>query len=467
MKQAFLLFYLLLIVVTSFANIRLPAVINNNMVLQQQSNVKLWGWAEPAEKIFITASWDNKTDSVTATRDANWQITIATPKAGGPYTITLKGSSTITLDNVMVGEVWVCSGQSNMEMSGSWYEGLQDIKNELPTVFNSNIRFFHIPKTTAIYPQDDCVGKWEVCDSNTIKTFSAAGYFFGKQLAQKLNVPIGLIESAWGGTPAEVWTPDSVVNTNEILKAASAKQKPSNWWPYLPGRTYNAMIAPITAYNIAGTIWYQGEGNTVAADTYKAIFSEMITSWRTAWNKNFPFYYVQIAPFKYGDPYVGAIIREQQQQTMQLSNTGMVVITDITGDTNDIHPRNKRDVGLRLANLALAKTYNQPVSGYISPMYKSMSVDKDKAVITFDNVVGGLVIKGGNLREIYIAGNDKVFYPASATIKNGQLVVWSKSVKQPAAVRFGFSNAAVGNLFSSEGLPVAPFRTDDWSLSAQ
>jgi len=465
MKKLFLFTFLLCISLAGIANIRLPNIINNYMVLQQQSNVKLWGWAEPGERILVITSWDNKTDSVMATRDAKWQVNVATPKAGGPYTITLKGYNTITLNNVLIGEVWVCSGQSNMEMSGSW--GLEDIKNELPNAYNTNIRFFHIPKTTATAPQDNCAGEWAVCDSNTLKSFSAAGYFFGKQLNQKLNVPIGLIESAWGGTPAEVWTPDSVVNSNNTLKAAAAKLQPSNGWPYMSGYTYNAMIAPITLYNIAGTIWYQGESNTNTASTYTQLFTDMITSWRKAWNKDFPFYYVQIAPYKYGTPYIGALLREQQQKTMQLDKTGMVVITDLVADTNNIHPINKHDVGYRLANWALAETYNQPGIAYKSPMYKSMTVNKDKAIISFDNVQNGLTIKGGNVRELYIAGNDKIFFPATATVKNGQLIISSKYVKQPVAVRYGFSNTAEGNLFSTEGLPVAPFRTDDWQVSAQ
>ncbi|TKK64284.1 sialate O-acetylesterase [Ilyomonas limi] len=465
MKKPILFTTLLCIAASSLANIRLPNVINNNMVLQQQSSVTLWGWAEPGEKVIITTSWDNKMDSVTTTRDAKWQVPITTPKAGGPYTITLKGNNSITLDNVLIGEVWVCSGQSNMEMSGSW--GLQDIKNELPTAYNTNIRFFHIPKTTAEFPQDNCAGEWEICDSNTLKTFSAAGYFFGKQLNQKLNVPIGLIESAWGGTPAEVWTPDSIVTSNDTLQAAASKLQPSNGWPYKPGYTYNAMIYPITPYNIAGAIWYQGESNTGTANTYTQLFTDMITSWCKAWNKDLPFYYVQIAPFKYGTPYIGALLQEAQQQAMQLDNTGMVVITDLVADTNDIHPTNKHDVGIRLANWALAETYNQQGIAYRSPMYKNMAVDKDKAIITFDNVLNGLAIKGGSAKELYISGSDHIFFPANATVKNGQLVVWSKFVKQPVAVRYGFGNTAEGNIFSTEGLPVAPFRTDDWAVNTQ
>ncbi len=461
-KKRLLTLPLLFIAIFSFANVRLPNVISNNMVLQQQSNARLWGWAEPGEKIMITTSWDNKTDSVTANRNAEWQMNVTTPKAGGPYIVTLKGYNTIELHNVMIGEVWVCSGQSNMEMSGSW--GLQDIKAELPSAYNASIRFYHIPKTTAPYPQDNSGGNWEVCDSNTLKTFSAAGYFFGKQLQQKLNVPIGLIESSWGGTPAEVWTPDSIVNNNDTLKEAAAKIQPSNGWPYKPGYTYNAMIAPVVPYNIAGAIWYQGESNTGTASTYSKLFTAMITAWRKSWNKDFPFYYVQIAPYHYGKPYEGALLREQQQNTMQLDKTGMVVITDLVADTNNIHPIDKHDVGMRLANWALVKTYLQPGIAYKSPMYKSMIVQNGKAIISLNNILSGLTVKEGSPKELYIAGNDHIFFPADAAIKNGQLIVSSKFIKQPAAVRYGFGNAAVGNLFSTEGLPVAPFRTDDWPV---
>ena len=445
-----------------FANIRLPKIIGSNMVLQQQSAATLWGWAEPGEKIIVTTSWSHITDSVITSRDAKWTVEIATPAAGGPYTITLKGYNTLVLSNVMIGEVWVCSGQSNMEMSGNW--GLQDIKNDLPTAYNTNIRFFHIPKTTADYPQDDVAGDWEVCDSNNLKSFSAAGYFFGKKLQQKLSVPIGLIESAWGGTPAEVWTPDSIVTGNDTLKEAAAKLEPSNGWPYKPGYTFNAMIAPVTSYNIAGAIWYQGESNTNTAATYNQLFTNMIESWRNIWKKDFPFYYVQIAPFHYGDPYVGALLREQQQKTMQLPKTGMVVITDLVADTNNIHPTDKHDVGIRLANWALAETYNQPNIAYKNPSYKNMTVANGKAVLSFEDAPNGIMIKDGKAQALYVAGDDRIFFPASAVVKNGQLVVSSQFVKQPVAVRFGFGNAAVGNLFSIDGLPVAPFRTDDWPV---
>jgi sialate O-acetylesterase len=463
MKKWSSFLFLCTLVIVSHAAIRLPAVIGSNMVLQQQSTVKLWGWCSPGEKIAITTSWNNKTDSLKGTRDANWLHTIQTPAAGGPYTITIWGSNTgtpIVLENVLIGEVWVCSGQSNMEWN--YYNKLPDIAAELPTCYNKNIRFFHIPKTTAVNPQDDCAAKWAICDSNALKFFSAIGYFFGKKLNQDLNVPIGLINTSWGGTPAEVWTPEAQVNNDAELKAAAAKQKPDARWPVTPGYTYNAMIAPVTNFAIAGSIWYQGESNTETSATYGKLFTTMIDSWRKAWNKEFPFYYVQIAPYKYGTPLIGALLREQQTKAMAHPQTGMVVITDLVADTNNIHPTNKHDVGARLANWALHDTYKKEGVVYKSPAYKSMEVKKGKVYITFDNAPTGIMAKGKTITEVYIAGSDQQFYAADAKIENNQLVVSSKLVKEPVAVRYGFTNTATGNLFGKEGLPVCPFRTDSW-----
>lgn len=446
--------------VHSFADIRLPAVLNNHMVLQQQSTVKLWGWADPGDKVFVTTSWDHKTDSVKTTRDAKWQINIQTPSAGGPYSIVFKSGNSIELSDVMIGEVWVCSGQSNMEMNEQW--GLPDAKAELATCYNNNIRFFYVPKTTAKYPQEDCKASWAICDSNTMKAFSAAGYFFGKKLNKELNVPIGLINANWGGTPAEVWTPADLVNDDTALKAASAKHWVSPGWPYLPGYTFNGMIAPLTDFSIAGAIWYQGESNVGTAGTYSKLFTGMIGAWRKAWNKDFPFYYVQIAPYKYNDKNAGALLQEAQTQSMHYPNVGMVVITDLVDDTSNIHPKNKHDVGYRLANWALAETYHKEGITYKSPLYKSMNTEKGKAIIIFDNAPAGLVAKDKNITELYIAGEDKIFYPAEAKIEKNVLIAWNKKVNNPVAVRYAFGNTAIGNLFNKEGLPVTPFRTDNW-----
>ncbi|MGI8637160.1 MAG: sialate O-acetylesterase [Segetibacter sp.] len=463
MKKIPLFLSLLILSLYSFAEVRLPSVIADNMVLQQQSSVALWGWSNPSEKIIVTTSWNNKTDSVTATRDAKWKIMVQTPVAGGPYTITIKGGKVITLNNVMIGEVWVCSGQSNMEFN-SFYAGSKDIQPEFKNAPNNNIHFFIETRSTAQYPQDDCQGQWTICDSNTLKSFSQVAYFFGKKLNRELNVPIGVSEAAWGGTPAEVWTPSEVVNSDDTLRESAHKQIPSRGWPMWPGYTYNAMIAPITNYNIAGAIWYQGEGNTVAPSSYGRLLTSMITSWRRAFQKDFPFYYVQIGPFTYGGK-SGSLLQEQQARVQALNNTGMVVITDLVPDTTNIHPPLKKEVGERLSNWALAKTYHKSGITYANPAYKNMEVKGNKATINFDFAEDGLMSKGPSVSHLYISGNDKNFYAAESKINGNKLIVWSDKVSDPVAVRFAFSNTAVANLFAKNGLPVTPFRTDTWTVN--
>lgn len=443
------------------ADIRLPAIIGSHMVLQQSSDCKLWGWSDPAEEINISTSWDTAHYKTIADGNGKWLLIVKTPKAGGAFTVTLKGNNQITLEDVLIGEVWDCSGQSNMEMSDSW--GNQLYSAEIATANNQNIHFFHVPRLTAQYPQEDTKAQWVVCNPADAKTFSMAGYFFGQQLQQNLHVPIGLIEAAWGGTPAETWTPgDSIVN-NPILKAAADKLQTAKWWPVATAYTYNAMIHPITNYNIAGVIWYQGEANVGTAATYGPLFSTMINSWRSAWQKDLPFYYVQIAPFDgYGVSNNSSILREQQTNTQAVSNTGMIVISDLVENVKDIHPRHKKEVGLRLANLALTKTYGIKDLPYQYPFYNSMTVEKNKARISFSNADKGLMKKGDTLSGFYIAGEDKIFVPAQAKIDGNTVVISSKAVKVPVAVRFGFTSASMPNLFSREGLPVNLFRTDDW-----
>lgn len=444
--------------------IRLPNIFSDNMVLQQQSDVTLWGWSSPGEKIFITTSWNNSTDSAMATGNARWKINIKTPAAGGPYTVTFKASNTIVLNNVMLGEVWVCSGQSNMEWSS--LNGLPEMDKELPNSTNANIRLFHIPKTTSAYPQDNCAGTWKNCTPDNLKSFSAVAYYFGKKLQKELNVPIGLINTSWGGTPAEVWTPKEVVESDAILKEAAAKLPQTDWWPNTAGMNYNAMIAPITNFNIAGAIWYQGESNVPTAASYTKLMNAMIDSWRKAWNKEIPFYYVEIAPFKYGEKNTSALLREAQTKTLAHPKTGMAVITDLVEDVKDIHPRQKEGVGNRLAAWALADTYNKQGIVYKSPMYKNMEVNKNKAIVYFDNAQDGLMLKAGDKKatEFYIAGDDKNFLPADVKIENDHIILSNKQIKSPVAVRFSFSNTGIGNIFSKSGLPVNPFRTDDWEV---
>jgi sialate O-acetylesterase len=443
-------------------NVRLPAVIGSHMVLQQKTQTIIWGWCDVGEKIKLKASWDTATYTYTGTPSAKWEIKLNTPNAGGPYQITIEGNNKIVLDDVLIGEVWVCSGQSNMEMNVNWGLPYQD---EVANATDRNIRFFYIPRTTSEYPQDDVSAKWVVCTPDEMRAFSAAGYFFGKSLRQNLNVPVGLISSDWGGTPAEVWTPADAINDNAVLKKAAAELKIVPWVPIAPAATYNAMIYPITKYSIAGVIWYQGEANVDAASTYHELFSTMIKAWHRAWQKEFPFYFVEIAPYAgYGDNSSSAFLREAQTQTLSVPKTGMVVITDLVNDINNIHPKLKKEVGERLANYALSETYGKTGLVYKSPMYKSMKIEKNKIRINFENAENGLMSKGDTLTEFFIAGSNKNFVPAHAKIEGNTVVVWSEEIKKPVAVRFGFRNAAMPNLFSKDNLPVNPFRTDDWNV---
>ncbi|RYZ21944.1 MAG: sialate O-acetylesterase, partial [Sphingobacteriales bacterium] len=269
---------------------------------------------------------------------------------------------------------------------------------------------------------------------------------------------------SWGGTPAEAWTPTPVVNNDESTRLASLKIADAPWWPTKPGKAYNAMIAPLTGHAIAGAIWYQGESNVMTANTYQQVFTKMIGSWRTAWNKEFPFYYVQIAPFAYGNKNTGALLREAQTNSQAYPKTGMVVVTDLVDNVKDIHPQNKHSVGERLANYALADTYAQTGIPYHSPAFKAMTVDKNTAVISFDFAGNGFNIRGPKATEWFVAGDDQKFYPAEVKLVSNTIVVSSKQVKIPAAVRYGFSNEAMGNTFGKSGLPLAPFRTDKWEM---
>ncbi|MCX6239359.1 MAG: sialate O-acetylesterase [Bacteroidia bacterium] len=447
--------------ILSLAAVRLPSILGSHMVLQQNSEVKLWGWCSPAEKITIKTSWDTITYRTIGESSAKWSTKIKTPAASGPYKITINNAT--VLEDVMIGEIWLCSGQSNMEWGGD--QGLKQSLDEAPNANNKNIRFFYISKSTSDFPQENCEGNWKVCTPEEMKHFSAIGYFFGKNLQHALNIPIGLINSNWGGTPAEVWTPKQLVENDPELKAASLKLTRDGRWPILSGYTFNAMINPITNFEISGAIWYQGESNSGTYSTYKQLISTMLGSWRKAWQKDFPFYFVQIAPYSgYGNNNVCALLREAQNSCLSIPKTGMVVISDLVDNLSNIHPVNKIDVASRLANLALSGTYGKTGLTYKYPTYKEMKSEKGKITIQFDNVDNGLISKDKIISECYIAGEDHQFLPAMAKIEGNSLIVWNKTIKGPIAVRFGFSNTAIPNLFSKEGLPVNLFRTDSWEV---
>ena len=447
-----------------FADVRLTSVIGSHMVLQQKKDATLWGRCEPGEKIRILADWDTTVHAVTGARDASWSVVLKTPEAGGPYKIIISGSNAIVLEDVMIGEVWVCGGQSNMEWSGS--HGLKQSIEEAPRAIHPEIRLFHIPKAAAETPQDGGEGQWKVCGPEAMKRFIAVGYFFGRKLQQELGVPIGLINASWGGTPAEVWTPAELVENDPVLREAALKIPDfMPLWPIVPAVGYNAMIHPISRFPIAGVIWYQGESNVETWSTYESLFRTLIGAWRGAWGSDFPFYYVQIAPFSgYGEKNTGALLREAQTRCMAVPGTGMVVVSDLVDDVANIHPQNKVDVGLRLAGWALSETYGKKGIAHKSPQYRKMDIEKDKIRFTFSDAESGLVSRGGEPSEFMIAGDDRRFVSARARIEGSRIVVWSPVVKHPVAVRFGFGNVSIPNLFSREGLPVNLFRTDDWPV---
>jgi len=444
-----------------FGKIILPSVFSDNMVLQQNSKVAIWGWSDPGETVRIVASWNSKdTIKVKADNTSAWKTTIPTIGAGGPYSIKILGNGKVELKNVMLGEVWICSGQSNMEMSVNWK--LINGEEEAAKANNPNIRIFHVQKIGADYPQQTCNATWTLCTPETMRATSATGYFFARQLQQKLNVPVGIIVSAWGGTPAEVWIEKSRIENDQVLNRHKYSEH-LDGWPGTPGVLYNSMIAPVVPYGIAGAIWYQGESNCGNYQIYSALMKTLIENWRADFKKDFPFYLVQIAPYDYGDKGTSEYIREQEEIiTKTVPNTGMVVISDLVDNIKDIHPKNKLDVGKRLANYALAETYKQNIGAYKSPMYQSMQVEKGKVRLSFDNILTGLKCTGKTPEKFMIAGEDKNFVPAIAKMDGNTIILSSKLVKTPVAVRFCFDDTSMPDVFSTEGLPLAPFRTDKW-----
>lgn len=440
-----------------WAKIELPNIFSDNMVIQRNEKVLLWGWADTGEEVTVLTSWDNKEYKVKTTINAKWNLEINTPEAGGPYEINFKGNDTeIALKNVMIGEVWLASGQSNMQWSATTDKGIDNAEEEIKNANYPNIRFYTIARRTSDYPQDNIPGTWEVCAPKTMKDFSAVAYFFARRLQGELNVPIGLIDNAWGGTPAEVWTPKSVFDENEDLKISAEGMEETQWSPVSPSHLYNGMVHAITLFKIAGTIWYQGESNRGRSDVYGKLFSEMVGSWRDAWDSEFPFYYVQIAPFNYKESEQGVLIRDAQRRVLKtIPNSGMVVVSDIATIDN-IHPTNKQDVGLRLANLALKETYNSFEGEVYGPLFKEVHPQGKKIEVIFDHSAG-LMSKGKKVTHFEVAGADGTYHPAKAIIKNDKVILSSKEVKEPLNVRFAWDNIAEPNLFNAAGLPASSF----------
>jgi sialate O-acetylesterase len=650
--------------IISQPSLKLPAIFSDNMVFQQSSAVPIWGKGEPNSEIKIFGSWGEIIESKIG-EDSTWLLKIKTPKAGGPFVLSVSdGKTNIEFKNVLIGEVWLCSGQSNMEMPlEGWADNpIKDSEEEISHADNNQIRFFTVEKDISASPKYNCKGQWTECNKKTASVFSATAYFFGKKLYKELRVPIGLIHSSWGGTPAEAWTSKKYLSTlsefsdelkkidisipifkelnnwlkkfpildmtqkNEeniwanlnfndgecssvelnddswnIMKLPTLWEQadlgefdgavwfrknielPKSWinkdltiqlgpiddfditfvngskvggieedgnyatkriysipkdinnrenlliavrvndtrggggiygkademnliniddsskislagdWRYLPVAEYknmnyyvfgakneifnsrpklpigfssntptllyNAMIAPLTPFKIKGTIWYQGEANTGNPKLYETLFPTMIKNWRNDFGDNFPFYFVQIAPYNYGPDTKSEFLRDAQRKTMNLEKTGMAVTLDI-GDTNNIHPADKRDVGERLALWALAKDYGEDIV-YSGPILKSMKINENKMELEFESSGTGLVINERK-NQFIIAGDDKNFKHAETMVENNKVIVWSNEISNPKAVRYAWDNNAEATLFNKEGLPASSFRTDDW-----
>ena len=448
----------------SFSAVRLPSILASGMVMQRNSVVKIWGWADRGEVITVSASWLVEPAIVTTGEGGKWVVSIPTGPAGGPHSMTITGTNRIVLKDILFGEVWICSGQSNMEftikMLGGWKK-YKDAKRDLRKTNYTQIRLCQVAHARADVPQDSCKTTWGRANTATVAGFSATAWFFGRELFNMLHVPIGLISANIGGTPAESWTDRKYLeadqNLNFFLK--SPNSIPDHFRD--ASVLYNAMIHPLLNYRIKGAIWYQGESNRLQADLYQDLFSTMIRNWRDGWDEgDFPFYYVQIAPFDYGEKFnAAAFLREAQYKTLSVPNTGMVVTMDI-GNPANIHPTNKQDVGLRLALLAFSKTYGMENIFCEGPVYNSMKVEGDRVRLFFKNAEGGLISKGERLTCFTMAGKDHVFHPADAKIDSNSVVLRCHSVSAPVSVRYAFADADSVNLFNLAGLPAVPFRTD-------
>jgi len=464
-------------------SLKLAAIFGDNMVLQQEQTVPIWGWSAPGATVVVKFAGQSK--STHAHENGRWMVKLGKLKASfEPQSLVIESGTTTIFTNILVGEVWLCSGQSNMEKPIGDQPGQKPCFNapeELAAANYPNIRLFKVDKTLSPKPLDDLkkFDAWRSCDSNSLEKikFSAAGYFFGREIHTNLNVPIGLVESSWGGTRIEPWTPpvgfESVHSLAKLAAPLSESEKLSNTKPMA---IYNAMIAPLTGFAIRGALWYQGESNCMGTNdtdylTYEDKMKALVDGWRKVWDEGtFPFYFVQIAPFKYYSAKTKRVLSAetlpefwvlQSRAARSIKNTGMVVTTDLVNDLNDIHPRDKQSVGHRLALLARNKTYGEKDVVSAGPAFKHMKVEGNKAILIFENADDGLMSPNNEpLTWFTIAGPDGKFVPANANIVGNTVEVSADAVEKPVAVRFAWNETAQPNFFNKAGLPAEPFQTD-------
>jgi sialate O-acetylesterase len=457
---------------TSFAEVRLPAIVSSNMVLQRNTTITLWGWADAQEEIAISTSWLNEPIRLTADTNGKWQVEAQTTDSTDPQTIRISGdTSDILLENVLFGEVWLTSGQSNMEQSVQGHIGQPTIGSQEAIVHadNDNLRLFTVARAADTAPRDQIGGHtgWQTATPASVETFSAVSYFYGQQLQEILDVPVGMIHSSWGASIVEAWiSKESLSPIKEIDLTGLDLERGMRF----PTVLFNAMIHPLIPYTIKGALWYQGEGNASRPEEYETLFPAMVNDWRTRWGiGDFPFYYVQIAPYEYDwndsteaeEDHLIAQMRESQLQCLELiPNSGMAVLMDV-GEESVIHPAAKKEVADRLLYNALNKTYGYEAIDFSGPVYDAMEVLDDSIYVTFQYAERGLFSKG-NSDNWEIAGADKIFYPAIATNNRRGITVRSENVKEPVAVRYAWRSWAVGSLYGTNMLPASSFRTDIW-----
>lgn len=448
------------------AKVVLPKMFSDGMVMQRETAASIWGTASPNAKVSVATSWTATKYTAMADADGKWKAVIDTPEAGGPYEITFSDGETTTLTNVMIGELWVCSGQSNMEMpmKGFKAQPVENAYTDMLSCRDSQLRFFTVKRNSQFQPVDTVCGQWYEAEPASLREFSATAYYFGRALREALDVPVGLIVAAWGGSACEAWMTADWLKAFPDAKIPASEEdiKSENRTPTV---LYNGMMHPLIGIAMRGVIWYQGEDNVPRYSTYADMLSAMIGGWRSEWGiGDFPFYYCQIAPFDYpciNMNYNSAFLREQQSKAeVMTSNTGMAVLMD-AGLEYGIHPRKKREAGERLAMLALRGTYG--IEGLPEfARYKEVTFHGDTAVVSFDKSKEWVYFNNGRTSDLFeIAGSDRVFHKAQTWVERNKVYVKSDSVPAPVAVRYAFCNYAEGDLFC-DGLPVSSFRTDDW-----
>lgn len=466
MNRHKLLLFSLFVGTSLQAKVSLPAFFTDHMVVQQNSLLILPGTANAGSQVTVEVGWDTRKYSCQAAADGSFRIEIPTPKAGGPYTITLSDGEKLVLNQVLSGEIWFCSGQSNMEMPVGGWGNVLNHEEEISAANHPSIRLLQVKKAASLTPASEVEvngGGWKVCAPTTVPEFSAIAYFYARELSKKLKVPIGVIDCTWGGTPAEAWTStatlEHVLGFGKELKKAEVATPPVN--SAHPGALYNAMVHPFTLFPVRGVIWYQGESNVGRDQQYTPLFQSLIADWRKQWKRELPFYFVQLANYLKREelqphsPW--AALREAQAQALHLDNTGMVVALDL-GEAHDIHPKNKQEVARRLAVLALADTYRK--GRYEVPLFQGYRISGQTLILRFDREV---VNKASASQSFILSGPDYVFHSATAVIRGNEVLLTSPEVEIPIAARYGWADNPECSLYGTTGLPVAPFRTDPFT----